>query len=490
MKKLGKMLLVTVLMTVFYSAMSWSGSPLWTIVSDPSYPSTVSVPSTGVATVKYRVTNQSHKTHTLILVNTNRAVSMQVTDPEDCPDLINLSYQQSCLLNLYINGSQLHGNYRGGPVLCQQGSRLQCYQPGAKDILNITYVPVGHYLITPAAETNGTISPDTPTIVNAGASLTFTATPASGYQVDKWYVNDAIAQHSGSTFTLSNISKNYTVDVSFTRRGTLYAGTASGLVYFSADNGLTWTATNATPSPGYAVNGLYSTQTTLWVASADGKVYFSTDNGSIWSASSALPGGVAANTVFVANNGGTSTWYVGTPYVATPYAAVPSNVVFISIDNGANWSATTNPGSATVNSLFVDSSNTIYAGSEDGNVYYSQNNGSSWSTISGPESSIPVPVQNVFATNSQLYVNTRQLSSNGTLPPDTVNFEYAYASNSLTNSNPVWTLFSQITYTLFVNTDASLIYAGTQGGYVYSLTTGDSLGLITNSPITSLFFLE
>ncbi|PJD92601.1 MAG: hypothetical protein CK426_02740 [Legionella sp.] len=485
MKKLGKMLFVTVIMTVFYSAMSWSGSPLWTIVSAPSYPSTVSVSSTGVATVKYRVTNQSHKTHTLILANTNQAVSMQVTDPEDCPDLINLRYQQSCLLNLYINGSQLHGSYRGGPVLCQQGSPLQCYQPGANDILNITYIPVGHYLITPTAEANGAISPATPTIVDAGANLTFTATPASGYQVDKWYVNDAIAQYSGTTFTLSNISQNYTVDVSFTLQGALYAGTESGLVYFSADNGLTWAATNTTPSTGYAVNGLYATQTTLWVASADGKVYFSTDNGSTWNASSALPGGVAANAIFVANNGGTSTWYVG-----TPYAGSSSNVVFTSIDNGISWSATTNPSSATVNSLFVDSSNTIYAGSEDGNVYYSQNNGSSWSTISGPESSVPVPVQNVFATNSQLYVNTRQLSSNGTLPPDTVNFEYAYVSNSLTNSNPVWTLFSQITYTLFVNTDASLIYAGTQGGYVYSLTTGDSLGLITNSPITSLFFLE
>ena len=45
-------------------------------------------------------------------------------------------------------------------------------------------------------------------------------------------------------------------------------------------------------------------------------------------------------------------------------------------------------------------------------------------------------------------------------------------------------------YSLFVNADGSVIDAGTQGGFVYSLSTGDELGFVTYSPINSLFFLQ
>ncbi len=139
--------------------------------------------------------------------------------------------------------------------------------------------------------------------------------------------------------------------------------------------------------------------------------------------------------------------------------------------------------------MFITPAKTIYVGSEDGNIYYSTDLGIHWHKIKGPNITVPVPIQNVFATNNQLYVNTRQTSSNSTLPPGTIDFEYAYFTNSLTKANPSWTLLSQITYTLFVNSDASVIHAGTQDGYVHSLTAGDALGFITYSPITSLFFL-
>ncbi len=147
------------------------------------------------------------------------------------------------------------------------------------------------------------------------------------------------------------------------------------------------------------------------------------------------------------------------------------------------------PGGAAINGLFITQDNNIYAGNNDGYIYYSTDNGGNWTTINGPEATNSVPVKNVFVAQNQLYVNTLRTSSNSTLPAGTVDFEYTYVSNSLTNPNPSWSLLSQITYTLFVNADASVLYAGTQNGHVFSLTSGDDLGFIASSPVTSLFFL-
>ncbi len=449
----------------------YAGNPVWTFTPDPYFPPTVSITSISSTTIKYTITNQSHKQHTLSMKPI--AGITQVTSAGNCPNPFTLGYHQSCTLNLFVNGSALSNDIKGGPVVCEQRNPQECYQPGLANILNITVIPVTRYLITPIVNAQGSITPSTPQTVIAGSNLTFTATPIAGYQVDEWLMDGGTAQKGGTTYTLFNIDGNHTVEATFTRIGTVYAGTASGSVYFSTDNGLTWTASTI-PSPGNAVNSVFATPTTLYVGSADGKVYYSTNNGNFWSATTA-PGISSVNSVSVSN-------------ASTIYAGTQEGKVYYSSNNGATWVATaTSPGTGAVNSLFLTPA-TIYVGSNDGNVYYSINNGINWNQISGPESNVPVPIQNVFAANGQLYVNTRETSTNGTLPPGTINFEYAYFSNSLTNPNPIWTLLSQITYTLFVNSDATVIHAGTQNGHVFSLTTGDDLGFITYSPITSLFF--
>ncbi|MDR3441657.1 MAG: hypothetical protein P4L65_01435 [Legionella sp.] len=467
--------IVAVFIWLFISS-AYAGTPLWTFTPDPTYSPKISITAAGSATIKYKITNQSHKTHTLVMKPIKGIT--QITSGGNCPAVFKLAYQQSCTLNLLVNGNQLAANVHGGPVVCQQGSALECYQPALINVLNITLIPIARYLITPTAEAHGTITPRTPQTVLAGSSVTFTATPAAGYQVDRWLVDDGLVQKGGSTFTLSHVDANHAVEVSFTRRGTLYAGAANGSVYFSMDNGLTWNTTTS-PSAGFGVNSIFATSSTLYAGSADGKVYYSTNNGTLWNATAAVPGGTAVTSAFVATVNNVLTIYTGTQ----------DGKVYYSTD-GTTWTATTNPGSGAVNSLFITSANVLYVGSSDGTIYYSLNNGSSWNSITGPEASNSVPVHNLFVANNQLYANIRRTSANSTLPPGTVDFEYTYTSNSLTNANPVWTLLSQITYTLFVNSDASVIYAGTQDGYVFSLTTGDELGFITYSPITSLFFLS
>jgi hypothetical protein len=51
--------------------------------------------------------------------------------------------------------------------------------------------------------------------VTQGGSQTFTATPNNGKEVDKWLLNGSAAQTGGTTYTLSNVQANATLQVTF-----------------------------------------------------------------------------------------------------------------------------------------------------------------------------------------------------------------------------------------------------------------------------------
>ena len=79
--------------------------------------------------------------------------------------------------------------------------------------------PTTTFTVTPQAGSNGSISPATAQSFNENdpVNITYTATPATGYQVDKWQVNGVDDQVGGDTFifTLSAITANQTVKVLF-----------------------------------------------------------------------------------------------------------------------------------------------------------------------------------------------------------------------------------------------------------------------------------
>jgi uncharacterized protein YjdB len=142
-------LLTGVLMFLIMTA-AHAGNPLWTFTPDVSFPPKVSLSSTGTATVKYTVTNQSTKKHTLV---------MQPQQGVSQAGLCQLSPKGSCTLILTITGSKLpaHG-FSGGPVLCQASpdgtpNPNQCYQPSQANSLNITVNSVANLVsiaVTPA----------------------------------------------------------------------------------------------------------------------------------------------------------------------------------------------------------------------------------------------------------------------------------------------------------------------------------------------------
>ncbi len=199
------------ILAAFFSCLMLSGAqatkPLWTFV--PQTPTAITVTKGGSAQVIYAVQNQSSRPK--ILVMKPIAGVSQST-------LCQLPAKGSCMLTLNINGPVLQGDVLGGPVLCQQGNDLQCYQPSSANILRISLIeqpPVQQFTITPSAGANGSIAPATPQVVNNGSTLTFTATPSTGFGVNQWLLDGNVVQNGDASYQLNNIQANHTVEVTF-----------------------------------------------------------------------------------------------------------------------------------------------------------------------------------------------------------------------------------------------------------------------------------
>ncbi|ASQ45388.1 DUF1566 domain-containing protein [Legionella clemsonensis] len=184
-----------------------AAKPLWTFA--PQTPTSITVAKGQSAQIIYTLHNQSSKPKILFM---KRIAGINQTAP------CRLPAKGSCTLILNVNGSALQGNVIGGPVLCQQGNDLQCYQPSSDNMLRIRLTqqpPVQQFIVTPSAGANGSISPATAQRVNAGSSLTFTATPNTGFGVNQWLLDGNVVQNGGTTFQLNNIQANHTVAVTF-----------------------------------------------------------------------------------------------------------------------------------------------------------------------------------------------------------------------------------------------------------------------------------
>ena len=100
-------------------------------------------------------------------------------------------------VEVQTGGNDLHvKQYHGDPYRCRQ---LQDY-----DIHSYRF----------SAGANGSVAPLSAVVDYDGSQL-FTASPATGYEVDKWSVDSVEVQTGGTTYTLSNITATHTVAVSF-----------------------------------------------------------------------------------------------------------------------------------------------------------------------------------------------------------------------------------------------------------------------------------
>lgn len=323
----------------------------------------------------------------------------------------------------------------------------------ADHTINVTF-KVQEFTVNPQAGNNGSITPSTPQTVNFGSSLTFTATPNTGFEVNQWLLDGIAVQTGGTTYDLDNITANHTVNVTFQQvqfTVTPQAGSGGTITpnvpqIVNLGNNLTFTATPTTS--GFVVNQWFldgtlvqggGTTYTLNNITADHivnvtfvlaplltvgtayqnfnidqipLVYTSSDGGDNWSLSPSLDLGA---TLPLKSLFGVSCW--GTPGTtcvgvgdALDGSSIESPVIYTTADGGVSWSAPiqaptlTYPSGTDNGQLFsvtCDSSNCVAVGQAflgtpstqtKPLAYSSSDGGSSWSS---PKTfvlpSLPVP---------------------------------------------------------------------------------------------------
>lgn len=137
-----------------FITLAQAGIPVWTFTPDTNFPPKLSVSPIGTATVRYVITNQSRKTHTLVMQPIT-GINQVTTGIGICNSPFSLGSKQSCTLILQVKGSELLGNVPGGPVVCNQGNLLQCYQPSAADSLYIIKEEATKLYVNGSKPTNG-----------------------------------------------------------------------------------------------------------------------------------------------------------------------------------------------------------------------------------------------------------------------------------------------------------------------------------------------
>ena len=104
-----------------------------------------------------------------------------------------------------------------GALAQQGGSTFTLTNVIADAEVGVTFI-LRSWIVTPRSGANGSIAPDAAQSVVHGADITFTATPQTNYQLESWTVDDVVAQQGGNTFTLTNVTADAEVGVTFTLR--------------------------------------------------------------------------------------------------------------------------------------------------------------------------------------------------------------------------------------------------------------------------------
>jgi len=105
----------------------------------PLDPLPMQLASNAFAVVRYQASNLSAVTSTWML-SPITGIAQLNNGAGDCADPFTLGDNQSCVLALQLNGSQMGSGVHGGPVVCRQGNPLQCYQPSPANQLDVTIV--------------------------------------------------------------------------------------------------------------------------------------------------------------------------------------------------------------------------------------------------------------------------------------------------------------------------------------------------------------
>lgn len=123
-----------------------AGKPVWTFT--PLTATQMSLAPSETAVVQYLVSFQS-KQLSRLSIDSIPATTQVTTGEGVCGVIFEGKQGDSCTLVLEVHGNELTTPILGGPVACAVGSRLQCYRPATKDLLQITPESGPDFLVTP-----------------------------------------------------------------------------------------------------------------------------------------------------------------------------------------------------------------------------------------------------------------------------------------------------------------------------------------------------
>lgn len=209
-------------------SLSYAGSPLWTFT--PLTATAISVPANGTATVQYQIVNQSSRTHTLTM-SPIAGVSQITTGAGICSNPFTLSGHGSCTLSLSIDGSQVIRGNTNGPIVCEQGSTMQCYRPASANTLDFGQYSLGGSISgltgTVYLQNNG-VSPQ-PFSSNGSFTLTTGLINGTAYDVSvQSQPTDQTCSVSNGTGTINGTNVT-NITVTCSTNAYTVGGTVSGL---------------------------------------------------------------------------------------------------------------------------------------------------------------------------------------------------------------------------------------------------------------------
>jgi len=216
-----------------------------------------------------------------------------------------------------------------------------------------------------------------------------------------------LSTNNGTSWTEVNNGLTSTSIQALAVSGTnLFAGIVGG-VFRSANNGTSWTAVkNGLPDtsvPHLSVNGTNSwvfalavSGTNLFAGTASSGVFLSTNNGTNWTAVNMGLTNTSVRSLAVDTNGAGDT---------NLFAGTYGGGVFLSTNNGTSWTAVNNGLTNTNVSAFAVSGTNLFAGTYDGGVFLSTNNGTSWTAVNDGLANKNVSALAVSGTN--LFAGTR-----------------------------------------------------------------------------------
>lgn len=231
----------------------------------------------------------------------------------------------------------------------------------------------------------------------------------------------------------------------------IYAGTSSGSLFVSSNNGDKWNAINGLS--GRQLSKLDIRENILF-ATTYNSVFYSTNEGINWIASSGI-NSKSINCLYSNKN---------------VFLAGTSNGIYSSTNNGINWSHTFNEVSSLDIYKIITKGNDIYAVAEYG-IYRSTNSGLNWvnNNFWGATT--------IFANDSGLYAGT---NSNGIYYTSDNGVNWTQRNTGLANK-----------YVLCIAGNENIIFAGTHSDHIFFTTDkGDSWIKLDPGPyyVTSLAY--